>query len=554
MRKIIFLLLWSLNISLYGQSFQDWIGKLSGQLQTVTTGSKEYSQALQPLDNGSVRYTLTQTDSKGRSKITNYTFNFADIDPHTVRAYTQRDVVLVAMATDKGERMIMKQGENDNISYINKLNFFATDMENGRQIAETIKKIIPIARQLVDKHLSLSGYEDRLGWLLNHVENVSIDDKTYEQNLQKGHFAGAIILNKKISGSHSEKDYTYYINLAFMDPRQVKFEIKGNVFTIKLGTRHGKKFIKNINNTNGSITYDSKINIVARDIEQARDMKKIFIEIIPLAEKRFNKEIPVINSLSQGYELINRYAQKAGNGKWHVEQHAEGDCLLQLTQTIDDEKKSIEHQYKFNLKDINDKQIEPLWRHGIIGVSLKTKNGKKYIRHNANGELQNYTTTVYIFAPGAEEALYIQSALKKMVQRCQSHKAKRPAGAQMAGNILKKEIKNVETGNYAYEQELNIDISSGKLEFKKLINSGKSTKEYLYEAALKDLDPKKVEINVSGNKVFVTIKTKHQEKVIKSYKDGKVQPYQYKMDIMADGIEHARKIKNALEVLFESVK
>ena len=84
------------------------------------------------------------------------------------------------------------------------------------------------------------------------------------------------------------------------------------------------------------------------------------------------------------------------------------------------------------------------------------------------------------------------------------------------------------------------------MKYQNVITTKSSSKELIYEADLSDLNPKSIKIKVSGKKINVEIATKHLEKLIQYYKDGKIQAYQNKFNIPAPDIETARKIKRAL--------
>jgi len=551
MKKGLFFFFIVITGLLHAQSYEDLVSELSGLLQTVTAGSKEYDQSVELTPKGNILYTLTQTDSKGRSKTTVYEFNFADIDPHTVRAAAQRDVMTVSMSTEKLQKLIKKQYDDEKISYINKLSFYAIDPDNGRKIAEQVKKIIPVARKLLEKRLSLSGYDDRINWLQSHTGMVEFPDKGVEQSLEKGKYPGSLIYQKDIAAAKSDKSYTYYFNLAFMDPRRVKFEIKGNMLTVRLETAHQKKLIKQVNNASGLNSFVNKVNIVAQDIEQARDMKKVLEDLIPLAKEKLDKKIPKISTLNEGYDLLNKIAANASTEKLEYAQSFEGNCIMKFHQAVTGNNITQENVYTFSLSDLHPQKAETAIKTGLLAVKIPVKNNKKFIKHIRDGVLQNYKDEIYVMVPAAEEGYMVQSLLKQMSEKCNAAKKDKKLSPSEAIEVLENTLNEVSIGNTVYEEEIKIDLDNRKLEFKKVVNDGRTTKEYLYEVSLDDLDPKSLEIIVSGKKVAVIAKTRHLEKNIKSYKDGKVQPYQNKMEIISGSIEDARKIKNALRTILK---
>ena len=550
MKRALFFSLIILWGGLRAQTYEELVSRLSDLLQPVTAGTKEYEQNLEMSDKGNLRYTLVQTDNKGKTKTVVYEFNFADMDPHTVRAAAQRDVISVSVSADKLQKLILKNYDDDKIAYVTKLNFYATDMENGRRIAETVKQLIPLSRKLIERRLSLSGYDDRMNWLISQTGSAESGDKRIEQSLQKGIYPGSVIYTKNFTGNKSDKSYTYSFNLGMLDPRKLRFEIKDNMFTVAMETTRQKKLIKQVNNATGAVSYVSKINMAAKDIEQGRNLKKVLEDIIPLAKEKFDNKIPRISSAEQGYEILNKSAAEASTDKLQYAQSFEGNCIMRLNQTLTSNNASDENLYIFNLADINSKGTEMSVKNGILTIKLPAKNNNKFIRHEKNGELQSYKSEIHVAVPQAEEGYITRSVLKQMAEKCMAKKPKTLSVSE-AVDILKNTAREVSSGNIIYEQEITVDPDEKKLEFKKTVSDGKTVKEYLYEVSLDDLNPKSLEIVVSGKKVAVIAKTKHMEKAVKSYKDGKVLPYQNKIEIMAGDVNEARKIKRALHTLIK---
>ncbi len=550
MRKTILwsLILWT-SLS-FGQDFNKNVQDIQAELQTVESGKKSYEQSIESVAPGVVSIQITETDSKGKTKSYTFLFNLADIDPHTVKAFAKKDLITVNLTARKKQKLIQKTLDESKTSYISNFYIYGADMDNGRALAENIKKAIPVAQKLLEKRLSLHQYNDRLDWLQEHIGAVDYEKKKIEQELTpKDTYPGVVRLHKKIIGGKSDKNITYEFNLANLNPKSVNFVVKGNTFGLKIATKQGLKLIK-VTENGVQKPYVNKIDLACKDVEQARDIQKVLTDIIPLAQQKWDKAVPNISNVSTAFDKLNELNNTVSANEQQYEQNFEGDCIVTFTQKSITPKKTTEDVYSFNLIDIQKKNIKPKTKGKFIVLEIKTKGSNKFIQHTKDGELGNYVSGLKIYTSGPEEALISQKALQNSIEICQNkyqQKQKQSQGFNQAFSILKENMQNFDIGDTSYEQEINLKEDNKKLEYKRIEGNAKGSKEYLYEVNLSDLAPKSVKIKVSGKKVMLEIGTKHLEKLIQYYKDGKIQSYQNKILIMAPDIETARKMKQAFQ-------
>ncbi len=534
------------------QNFDTAFQKISTQLQSVQSGKKEYQQSIENPEPGVVSLHIDEVDSKGKTKANVYEFNLADIDPNTVRSTAKRDIITVNLTTNKKQKLIKKTVNDEKISYVYNFTIFATDPDNGRSLAEAIKKAIPIARKILDNRLALNGYTDRLDWLKEHIGNVDLIKKQISQELTENtDYPGAVILHKNIASGKKEKDINYSFNLAYLNPKQIDFYVSGDAFGLKIATKHGEKLIK-VTENNEQKAYTNKFNIATKNVEEARDMQKVLTDIIPLAKQKLEAALPKITNLQKGYDILNGLIEKVTVNDQEYAQNMSGDCVVNFEQTINGSKKSYNDVYEFNLVDLNKNQIKPKTKAKVIVVELKTKSKQNYIKYTRDGEVKNYKSGIQIYVPGAEQAVIIQKVLQDMTGICQAKfdpKKQKSLNFNAASQLLQDNLKNFNLGDTSYEQTVEFLEDNTSLKYQNVITGKKSSKELLYEVNLSDLNPKSVKIKVSGKKINVEIDTNHMEKLVKYYKDGKIQSYQNKIQFPAPDIETARKIKRALQNL-----
>lgn len=545
-------LLFTTVIVANAQSFDTVFQDISGQLQTVQSGKKEYQQSIESPEPGVVSLHIDEVDSKGKTKTNVYEFNLADIDPNTVRSTAKRDVITVNLTTNKKQKLIKKTVNDEKISYVYNFTLFATDPDNGRSLAEAIKKAIPAARKILDNRLALNGYTDRFDWLKEHIGNVDLIKKQISQELSENtDYPGAIVLHKNIASGKKEKDINFSFNLAYLNPKQIDFYVSGDAFGLKIATKHGEKLIK-VTENNEQKSYTNKFNIATKNVEEARDMQKVLTDIIPLAKQKLEAALPKVSNLQKGYDILNGLIEKVTVNDQEYSQNMTGDCVVNFEQTINGSKKSYNDVYEFNLVDLNKNQIKPKTKGKVIVIELKTKSNQKYIKYTRDNEVKNYKSGIQIYVPGAEQAVIVQKVLQEMTGICQAKfdpKKQKPLNFNAASQLLQDNLKNFNLGDTSFEQTVEFLDDNKSIKYQNVITGKKSSKELLYEVNLSDLNPKSVKIKVSGKKINVEISTNHMEKLVKYYKDGKIQSYQNKIQFPAPDIETARKIKRALQNL-----
>ena len=533
----------------FAQDFNAIADEISNNLQTVTSGKKEYQQELNVISPGVASFDITQVDSKGNTHKTTYEFNFADIDKNTVKPKTKKDLIVVNLYASKKQKLIKKTIDDERVSYVDNFQIYATNIENGRTLADLIKKAIPVSKSILEKRLSLSGYNDRLDWIVSHVGEVNLGDKQFTQSLSvNDKFPGSMNFEKITQSGKTEKDNNFLFNLSTLNPKQINFEIKGNVFGLKVNTKRNLKVIKKLENKNPK-SYTNTFTIVCNNIEEARDLQKVLTDIIPLAKEKFEKSIPTTSNLNNGYETINSLVNVVDEGTGKYEQNFEGDCVVKFTINGETSKKTYTEEYDFNWMDLNKNQIKIVNKGKSLVLDVKTAGGKKFIKHLKDEKLNNYTNGFKIYVPGIEEALIVQKTMEKMIDICVENDKKAgntPMNFSQAINLLNDNVKSFEEAEISYEQSIELQDNNKVLHYKKTIVGSKSSKDLIYEVNLEDLNPKSVNIKVTGKKVSVEVKTNHLEKIIQFYKDDKIQAYQNKFEIAAPDIETARKIKKAM--------
>ena len=113
-------------------------------------------------------------------------------------------------------------------------------------------------------------------------------------------------------------------------------------------------------------------------------------------------------------------------------------------------------------------------------------------------------------------------------------------------------MQKVKIGDDTYDVFIELDdLNTKNLKFTSIFSNLKKSSETIQEFSLSDINPKNCSIQIKGKHVIAELNTKHLEKVVKTYVDGQIKPYQYKISIEAKGIEEARDIISIFKTLAE---
>lgn len=551
--KICSLLLITTTVFSQEAAFNTTLNNLSSKIQTVQNSKQTFTQEVISETPGVIKFNLIATDTKGKVKEKAYEFNLADIDINTIKPVTSKDVIQVQLIANKNQKIIKEVVDNQKISYLNRINIYASNIDNARELTELLKKNVPVSHEIVKNRLSLNNYDDRLAWLTKNIVNVDLIEKTYAQSLSLSQTeVGNVTIVSTLSKSKSSKTIHYQFNLSNINPNSIFFKSNGSDFVLKLETKRRLKTIKVIED-GAQKSYINKIEIQCSSVENARDLQKVLQDIIPLASKGFKESLPKINTVKEGFNLINKKVNVITTLKLTSQQSFIPNCVTTYTKIEETSKKKDDYLYDFNLIDVNKEDIEVAIKGISVYVIVKTTAKQKFIKLIKNDVLQNYTNSFVISCSSIEDALYTQYILKKIVSLCSKAYKSQPSltSKNEALTKLTSNIKSVQLAKLTYEQKLEPIEKDGDnaLRFTNIEVSDKKSKNNVQEFNLSDINSKSVKIKISSKKVMVEFFTNYQEKIIKTYVDGEIKKYTNKVTIYCNTIENARETASLLKYL-----
>lgn len=552
---IVCVLFFLCNQSVQSQSnFESKVNKVESLLTTVETGKLTLRQDLKLASDGLLVYTVHQENTKGKGTEVIYRFSFSDIDLNTVRSITNKDLIQVQLLVASKQNLIQVTSNNgDKIAYNKSLFLYAKNSNNANDIVEAIKALIPEAKKLEKNRLALKTYQDHLKWLLENIQDVELPNKQIIQHLEiNSTFNTSIIFNQSIHVKSKSVSNVYTFNLATLNPNAITYKISGNELIISAATRRNVKCIKYI--TDGKQkNYVDDIKIYANSITNGKDIFKVLKATIPLAKERFKVSRPEVLSISQSIGFLNKAMENVTTIETRLTQSLSiNDNVTTFKLTELDPDKSVDYEYNFNFADVNGNNIDYSGIKDRLFVTLPTKKAVKFIRNSKNSESQNYTNKTIFFFNSIEDAVIGTEALQNLVKLFEgkiSTQSYTYTSVRAAIADIKDKLSKVEIGEDVYDVFVELlDPNTNTLKLTTVFSNLKKSKETILEFSLSDINTKNIAIVVSGKRVRVELNTKHLEKIIKTYVDGEIKPYRYKVEIETKDIESARRIANIWSV------
>jgi hypothetical protein len=533
------------------------ITKLQQSVTAVQTGSKTFTPKIDFLAPAGLRYSYDEVDQKGNSANYAYEVNLSDLDPYAVREQTQKDLINVVLAVRNKQKMV-KVYKNEAVQpYDEQVFIIAKDIENARAISDLVKKTVPLAEKVMAGRLKLSGYDPMIGWLSANVKNVDLGTKSIKQSLAKGDKVGSVRLTQTESDQKSSVEEIYTFNLADVNANSINYKITGNRFAISFETLQKAKYISL--RRNGEIKpYVNEIVITTNNVDEARDLKTVLAMAVPLAAEKVKTDIVAPATDKEALQRIKSLTIEVSSGNTQITQELEPQCLCTLIQVEKDPKASEKDVMKFNWMDLNPNTVNIDVSGDRMFIDLTINDNKKLVMHTRDEKFNGYDNEFKVYAGDIENARRLKVAMTKAIEKCKAS-FKEPFGTDAGSAVtwIRNNIKNVSLEETTFNQVVEL-VEAGKnnkLKYtRKEINAKGSGAEEVYEFNLSDINPLAIGVEVKGKWMYVTMETDFKGKIIKYYKDGKIQPYTSTVDFAINDVETARNMVSALKNAVKALK
>ena len=512
---------------------------------SVATNKVTFEQEVKIISPSYLEFSVNEIDDKGRSDKRVYSFGLSDIDKRSLRSFTYKDRILVEVRATGDQKLIQRSLDGGNkVDYIADFTIYARNAANGRSLKEAFEDAIPVAVEFDKNELNLSTYSDHLEWLEKNIANVALPKEEIGQELVADKNRPAYVNLERSRGSKKENAS---LNLSLLNTSSVQYEMSGSELALEIWTKKNLNAIKYFEGDNPR-GFGDKLVIYAQNMRQAKRIHKVLNDMIPLAETHFSRYSPDINTIPKALNYVNEKIKNVPRKEGSTNQNmALENNLVTLTIKETNTKETIDNEYIFDINDINSRGIVLDNDKTRFFLELHTKNGQPFIRHIENGQPRNFRKYIRLFFTDIDEALFAEKALRTILVKNENKLQVKQNTAQTdfyeGLEELESTVGEVAEGDTRYEQKfqlLNREMSA--IAFKKIIVEPKKTRELIYEFSTRDLNRNNMNIEVSGNRVWVELFTKSNQKLVKFYENGNVENYQYRIDIEATDVVNAKDI------------
>jgi len=527
--------------------FNVLMNQLATEVQQVESKKYTYEQAI-TFDKAfpyRVAFEASRIDSKGKTKTQTYHFNLKDFDTNSLRKDNVKDVIVAQMNVNRKQKFVSIMVDGKRGNYTNEIEFIATDVDNARRIIDLLKRIIPLAKDIPPAAPLPASFDARMTWLEKNIGKAEKDGKPIIQKIKKDvAFRTRLVFDSEQEGKKSTKKKTYSFNLIDLQGKKIKLDIKGKNLFIKINA--SEKFIQ-YEERNKIGNYQDDFNIYVPNVEKGKEILTVFQALI----EESPNEVRTL-AAKGGMSVVPTY-----DGKNTFAQKMEGQCLVTFESSFENKKgATITEKSILNLDDMNAKSVEIKVSKKTIWINSKTNNSKKFIQNFKNGDTQNFSKKLGIRASNVENARVLQKELVVAIENCEGKSACEIPNEETDGlmNFAKDQISNITIGSKSFQQKLELtNEQPNQWKFTRIESKKKEDEEKSFVFNLSDIDGKRIDFSISKKVVVITLPTKKNEEIIKTYKNSEPDDYEKKFEMYVSDIVTARKIVCALQAAMEKL-
>lgn len=533
------------TIPLYTQEIVSWLNDYTSEM---IIGSYVYKYNFITADNNACKLKIDEikTDKKGASSVETSIVYLSDIDPASVSFKTSGSSVIVNIGIKQSQKFVTVL-ENDVLDgYSNSISVYMTEIDKARSFIDAIKihsedckEISPI----------WSSRQEAFAWLSQNIGESVASGTSYKQTFVKGNKEYLATLNSESTDSKGvQETIQYNFNLSDIDPSKINLVVSGKYFKIEIPVRDSKYYMQLIKGEN--TTYSKELEIYSDDMEQARNIYNAMAYLV--------SETPVPKRKEwENYSAVLAFVKSAMHevqvGSYTIAQEFSNDesssGMGHVTiRKTDSKGATTEETNSFYLTDIQpDISLDASSKN--ISLELTIKDKKKYIKQTGESGILSYTYDIEIFQTGVEEAREMINALESAIAKSTSGVIEFTS-ADKAIQWLGENTGEVVIDATTIKQSIQVTSSNeNKIELQVVTSSEGSTSiTEVFEIYPEDIVSEKLEIEVSGKKLWVTLST-GKLKYIKTYKNNILQNYAYETDVFFDDVLKAKNFIAAIKLL-----
>jgi prefoldin subunit 5 len=189
-----------------------------------------------------------------------------------------------------------------------------------------------------------------------------------------------------------------------------------------------------------------------------------------------------------------------------------------------------------------------------FAINVETIKKDKYVAVRKNGEVKPYVSEVTINTNNVDEARDLKTILTLAVPLAvEKVKADMPAiNSEKDGlQLIKSQVGDLKVGPKQITQQI---LAECLCKLTQTESDAKSTESNVYQFNWMDFNPAASLVDVSGDKLFIELKTTDKKKMIMHTKNDKFDGYEENVKLFLADVESARRLKAAVDKSIEKCK
>jgi len=538
-------------IQIQAQELPAALSTFEKELSTVETNKMTYQHAFS--FNTEKPFNVTLSVSKQGKKNTEdleYSFNLADLNPRLISWKAKGDVIEFKVQTEKKQKFIEVTKNGDPQNYDSEIIWYASSSDNARAMEKALENCVELAKPLFTTELEVASYPEGVDWLLKNVEAVTFKKNSVDQQLSKLDKYSTVF---ELITIEQDKQEERIFNMADLRPSSVRMEVSGQQVSINVKTERSLKYITTSKESEKG-SYTNELDILVNSIEDGRFMADVLSKTITFSQALKKEEELQIQSLEEGFSLVQPLVKKATSRTGEVSQKLiENACSTSLQRNGKESE-----EFVFDFADLNEQTVAIKISSKYLTLVANTNEKDLLIQEFKDGELSKYYYSLAIDLDHIEEAKQLKEVVTQLIPQCANTRTFSFPETGTDGEILawlSEHMASFETSTKEYEQTLEkAKDDPCSLVFTQIESTEKKSSTEVFEFNLVDIDPKDIQYAIRSKELAISIEADSNQKYIKHYKDDKTDDYVSSFKIYFDDMEVARNVKAAFATIAEGCK
>lgn len=388
--------------------------------------------------------------------------------------------------------------------------------------------------------------------LASAVGKVETSKYTYEPTLLFEHTSVIKYSYTKTSIKGTVNTYAYELNIADIDPYTVRESTERDLIVVNLKIKNSQDLIKAFQDQEVK-AYTKELQIVASDINNAREIRQILETAIPLAEKIMLNKLSLKNynemltwleaNIKDAIYTDESYTQSLQRDKAYA-----GKVNLSIIETG---RSSKQIDYSFNLADINVNTVRFDISGSEFGLEFETKRKHNLIKFSQDGLSKPFINDIIIKTNNVEEARDLQTVLTLIIPEAEQQvESSFPVFRNKSDALaaVSSGTKTLTYGDNTYEQSFNADCLAEYV-ITQISESKSEKKQHNFNWI--DINDKVIDYDISGSKMYIPLITNKKQKLMKVFDNGEQEPYDESFKLYCEDAENARRLQYAIKKSIE---